>query len=362
VKVSHSRPTPQDQLEFLAKIQRLLGEGQFTATYKFALLHALADLCVDKGDDSGAPLELTVGEIADRFFGLYDRQSLPYPSRRGSKLLKQNTGRQARVVTVLSERARPYGAKTSRGRPSRKILGEINRTIRNQPLWKLQTLTGGDRLEFLYKNEGRPGTQKICLHPGVAYCFRSFYGLIVSLVRDRWEQWIRRTNPGAVEERKNLQEFLFGSERGGLVAYRPVLLEIQDGKCFYTDRPLREGGHVDHFIPWSRYPVDLGHNFVLANRGVNAQKADALAGEQHLKRWLRRCEDQGEMLTAWLDGKGLPHDLRSSIQVVEWSYSQLVRGKGQVWVEGKTFADLSPGWRSLIDNTRRRLFPGPQAS
>jgi hypothetical protein len=29
---------PQQQLEFLSNIQRLLGEGQFTATYKYALL------------------------------------------------------------------------------------------------------------------------------------------------------------------------------------------------------------------------------------------------------------------------------------------------------------------------------------
>jgi hypothetical protein len=34
---------------------------------------------------------------------------------------------------------------------------------------------------------------------------------------------------------------------------------------------------VDHFIPWSRYPADLGHNFVLAHdRCINA-KSDYLA-------------------------------------------------------------------------------------
>ena len=53
-----SVPTPEEQVLFLRNIQRLLAEGQFVASYKFALLHALADLAVLKGDDSGTPLDL----------------------------------------------------------------------------------------------------------------------------------------------------------------------------------------------------------------------------------------------------------------------------------------------------------------
>ena len=50
-------PRPE-QVQFLRNVQRLLAEGLFVASYKFALVHALADLAVLKGDDSGAPLEL----------------------------------------------------------------------------------------------------------------------------------------------------------------------------------------------------------------------------------------------------------------------------------------------------------------
>jgi hypothetical protein len=45
-------PTPDEQIAFLTKVQRILSEGQFTATYKYALLLALADLAVEVGDDS----------------------------------------------------------------------------------------------------------------------------------------------------------------------------------------------------------------------------------------------------------------------------------------------------------------------
>jgi hypothetical protein len=57
-------PTLQQQIEFLVKIQRLFSEGSFGATYKFALLQALADLSVEKGDYSGDTLQISTSEIA----------------------------------------------------------------------------------------------------------------------------------------------------------------------------------------------------------------------------------------------------------------------------------------------------------
>lgn len=53
-------------------------------------------------------------------------------------------------------------------------------------------------------------------------------------------------------------------------------MELQHGACFYRSRPVREGA-LDHFIPWGKYPIDLGHNFVLADRMCNEDKGDLLA-------------------------------------------------------------------------------------
>ena len=38
------QPTADEQIRFLIKLQRLLHEGLFVASYKFALLLSLADL------------------------------------------------------------------------------------------------------------------------------------------------------------------------------------------------------------------------------------------------------------------------------------------------------------------------------
>ena len=50
------QPAADEQIRFLVNLQRLLDEGLFVASYKFALLLALADLSVEYGDDTGAPL------------------------------------------------------------------------------------------------------------------------------------------------------------------------------------------------------------------------------------------------------------------------------------------------------------------
>jgi hypothetical protein len=57
------KPSPEFQLEFLGKVQRLFSEGDFTATYKFALLISLCDLAIELGQDNDAPLELPYKSI-----------------------------------------------------------------------------------------------------------------------------------------------------------------------------------------------------------------------------------------------------------------------------------------------------------
>ncbi len=349
-------PSPEEQLRFLDQIQRLLSSGQFTATYKFALLHAIADLCVRQGTEgSGSPLVLEIADLTDCFVELYQRQAIPYPAKDGPRIFKQNTGRQARVLTVLSEPADGWGKQGTQRSVSRRAKTAINETIRDQPLWKLQTLSGGDRLNFLYENKDLYAVKRIELRPGIAYCFRAFYDLITAMVKDRWEQWIRRHNLGLLEEATDLQEFLFGSERQGLSAYGEILAQVQGRHCFYTGRKLRGDAAVDHFIPWSRYPVDLGHNFVLASSSANSQKADHLASEGHLESWLDFCLSNRKLLRESFDGKGLPHSLEVSLAVTEWSYARVESSGGRVWVGGKEFAELSVGWRDLIESARKEL-------
>ncbi len=132
-------PTDADQIRFLTKIQRLLSEGLFTATYKYALLSALADLSVENGDDFGEPLELSLFSIAEKFIEYYWRQSLPYA---GAEVLRQNTGRSATVLTLVQNARAKYGdqlpALKRDKRAWRRLVSDFIPTLKEQPLWRLQ--------------------------------------------------------------------------------------------------------------------------------------------------------------------------------------------------------------------------------
>ena len=99
-----SRPSPADQIRFIANVERILAEGSFVATYKYALLVALVELAIERGDDSNRELPLPILDIADKFAELYWRQTAPYEASGVSGpglVLHQNQGKQASAISRL---------------------------------------------------------------------------------------------------------------------------------------------------------------------------------------------------------------------------------------------------------------------
>lgn len=343
-------PTASEQLAFLRSLQRLMDEGSFVASYKFALLHAIADLCLVKGDDSGAELELSTSEIAEQFIRLYWPQVVPYSASAEQPILSQNTGRQAAIVREVAEqRARYQGSLADLERSPTDwghLLREVERTVRKMPLWKLQTVRSG-RLEFLYEN--REAGQVIRLQPGVAYCFRAFYPMLTDMIEGAWSQFVQQRNRKHLGQVVDLRSFLFGSRRKSLDAYRPLLRDVQEGRCFYCKREIKSRSEVDHFIPWRLYSLDLGHNFVLAHPGCNSSKSDLLAAEKHLERWTERTHTWRDELVAGFDRLRVLHDWPKSRQIAHWAYGQAHEAGRQVWVGAKLdLKPLSGGWRTIL--------------
>ena len=77
-----SPPSDSDQIAFLGKIQRLLEEGQFTATYKFALLIALVDIAIERGCDDCNAMRVSVRAIGEKFAAPVRQSLLRSTSRR----------------------------------------------------------------------------------------------------------------------------------------------------------------------------------------------------------------------------------------------------------------------------------------
>jgi hypothetical protein len=223
----------------------------------------------------------------------------------------------------------------------------VESVVKKMPLWRLQTV-GGASLEVFYPNTGHGSV--INLKHGVPYCFRKFYALIGDLVRGGWVRYVRRFNPEVFGSSDDLHEFLFGSERNNLQAVSRILHEAQEGRCFYCDGPLNsESLHVDHFIPWSRYQLDLGHNFVLAHAKCNAANSDFLAARTHVRRWVM-VNETNQIVNQRFDVSGILHDLPRSVRIAEWAYNQTYFAKGLTWLRGKDYEHLPSDWSGLIQH------------
>jgi hypothetical protein len=77
---------------FAEKTLELLDEGRYTATYKYAVLLALIDVCLERTQASGAPPDtVTTRQLADKIVELYWPHTIPFASHVRAAVLRQNT-------------------------------------------------------------------------------------------------------------------------------------------------------------------------------------------------------------------------------------------------------------------------------
>lgn len=297
---------------FAEKVLELLDEGRYTATYKYAVLLAMIDLCLDHADRSGEPPSvLTTPELAARVVELYWPHAAPYPDHPPARVLRQNVGGQAEIVAAVADfRARhapvaatPWKARSAAPREYERLVRFVEWKLVQMPLPRLQTM-GTATEEFIYRihwtravrraevqayQEGRASDfdNRVVLLPGVGQYLRDLNGLLRPLIHRKWVEMVAAVN-GLPEMR--LQEFLFGKDRVDTGPVRAPLWELQERRCFYCGGRIREpvGAVVDHFIPWARYADDGLDNLVVADDRCNGWKSASLAASDHVARWAAR--------------------------------------------------------------------------
>ncbi|WP_166114994.1 S24 family peptidase [Pseudoalteromonas sp. Z9A5] len=337
----------QQQLGFITYIQRMLVEGDFSATYKFALLHAIADVCVEQpllSEQSELVIELPA--IADKLITLYWHHAMPFSSEHTgeSALLKQNTGAQSKVISVLFECQQNNIRNFRQLKQSpfyKPTFSAAMATLKTGPLWRLQILAKQEEC-FLYPHTN--STQFITLNAGIASCFRRFYDLVVYLAKNAWLQKIQsiKHNQALIGPQSQLQEFLFGVDRNALTKAKPILVELQSNTCFYCQKPMKNDVEVDHFIPFSRYSNDLGHNFVATHRACNNNKRDFLAAQQHRERWQdQNLVTHSQHLTNELSDY-FNCDSDKSLSVSDWAYQVAQANSAKLWLGNNSFEEARP--------------------
>jgi hypothetical protein len=364
----NSRVTATQQLDFLRRTSRILEEGRFTTTYKFAMLIALTNIAVRRGRDDGSPLPITLDELAREFIDLHWGLEQPFPGVDGALLAFSNQrARQATVITQISRHAgtsRNAHARLRAYRASEKALvAKVRNTLTRDVLYRLQSVgPKGSEVDppsqFIYEH---PADAKACaklkeitLKPGVSACLRALRPVIVSLAQARWALWMRAHNPWLGPDCA-LERFMFGSDRIPLAKLAEWLYDLQDGRCFYTGKRLSEpsAGHVDHFLPRARYALDLPANLVLASITANADKREHIASERFLKQWSTRNE--GLTVPASLVAEARfghrPDDAtgwNSAGAVARWMYAVGERSQVPAWDGMRTYCAINGSWRSVL--------------
>lgn len=77
-------------------------------------------------------------------------------------------------------------------------------------------------------------------------------------------RYLGRSNHMILGVADDLEQFLFEASRQSLASLAVGLRKVDGNNCFYCGAPLNKVD-VDHFIPFSLYPRDLAHNFLLAH-------------------------------------------------------------------------------------------------
>lgn len=346
-------PTHEEQINFLTKVQRIFAEGDFTATYKFALLISLTELAVEFGSDCGDELILENRQIGLRFISLYWKQSLPYSSGREgceSRVLVQNNGEQASIISKIANfrnqsKSTTLSSALANGDFDR-LLSSVTTTVSTMPLTYLQNF-GGTTDEFLYD---RLGPRKIRLKPGITYCLRRFSPLIQQLARSDWAWHIKsnRRNSEILGEAGDLEEFLFETSRQSLQTIGEELRKLDGPKCFYCGKRL-ETADVDHFVPFSLYSRDIAQNFILAHPTCNRSKSDTLAALPHLERWLERINNRSDDLSEIGSKAGFISDLGLIKKVGGWAYLNAMHANANAWLKPKHYTPIDSSYSNCFE-------------
>lgn len=321
-------PSADQQLEFLNHIQQLIRLAETTSTYKFALLLSMTRLAIEQGESSGNTLTLNINDIAEKFIELYWNQARPFHFDEDPFVLMQNSGSaQAAVISLIEKTQKKYSTITKARAATeswKSLLNKVTTVINQNPIERLQIIHRTP-VEFLYRYEDCTKTE-IRLLPNVMYCLRAFNIIIEELCQKSWVGAVRlnRSNRYLFDLFPDLDSFMFDTNRNLLTKAEPILRELQENTCFYCGKKIAKDSHaIDHFIPWSLYQYDTGHNFVLTDRSCNSQKSNFLAADIFYQKWLKRNLIHNNFITHEMTEIGFTTSKERSENIANWAYKQI---------------------------------------
>ncbi len=366
--MTYGRPGDHSLIRFAEKVLALLDQGTFTATYKYAVLLGLMDLCMEHVSRTGQPPEsVTTRQLAEKVVELYWQHTSRFPMT--DTVLRQNQGTrdsQAAIVSAIVK-FRKQTSFESLGRCRAKYKAAFERLL-NSVEWKLiemplprVQIVGNREDRFIYeiswtrdwllanqqafhkevsanqRGERSEFDNAIRLMPDAAHALLALNTLLRPLIYNHWTAKVAQIN--RLEE-SQLARFLFDPEREPTAAVRSGLIDIQNGRCFFCDRSIGAAVEIDHFIPWARYRDNRLDNLVPAHAKCNRAKLDFLASDEHIEHWRERNENPLLGLLATEQSWDRSRDETEG--VARAVYLMLPDGT-PLWLEGDRFKESRQG-------------------
>jgi 5-methylcytosine-specific restriction endonuclease McrA len=343
-------------IAFAEKLLTLLDRGSFVATYKYAVLLGLMDLCLEHSTAKGAaPTSVTTTQLAAKVLDLYWPQTKPF-AKLGSTLLRQNSGQNAEILSLILDTQEKLGREwipLSRARARdadalKRLARRIEWKLVEMPLPRLQSI-GIVKDPFIYQigwdqhtitksefNDPHRFDNSIRFMGDAAEHLVRLAGLLRPLIQRQWAAMVARLNSLGDSQ---LEAFLFGVERIPTVALREPLRDLQSGRCFYCGAGLQGAGHIDHFVPWARYPDNGIENLVVAHEKCNSHKSDHLAAVDHVERWVARMTASERDLADIAQREAWERRPLVTKNVARAIYLRLP-ADAKLWRAGKLFVDV----------------------
>lgn len=345
------------------RLIQLLGRGGFTATYKYAVLIGLMDLCMELTGAMGvAPEMITTRQLAEKIIELYWPHCTPYQDhgvlRQNSSKRVTGTGKidtQAEIVryiqqfrdTIDSDPAAslPLSRARARAKPGayERLVDRVEWKLVEYPLPRLQNI-GREEDRFLYDysfgkdlekaevdgyQQGHRSSfdNRLNLQPGTGAALIALNGVLRPLIHRDWALMVGRMN--RLPE-SGLERHLFGSERVSLEPVRRQLRELQDDRCFYCAGRIEDSYEIDHFVPWSRHADNSIENLVAADQRCNGNKRDYLADAEHVEHWRERSNLHASELSRIAEAATWESAPSRSLNVTRAIYGMLP-GDAKLW-------------------------------
>jgi hypothetical protein len=280
---------------YMNTVTQIMDRGQFTNSYKFALLRSLA--AFGRQPDSGETI-LEFEWLAEKFVEFYWPLTLRFNVRQATDPTRDPVV-MGDVRTFASNH--DLSPETPLKAFRRKYPMEYMALIR-----QVAARAFGDVIPRFHKVGGRfmkPRLYKetddgVCIGRDVRDFLQTNHKALDLLAVGSWVRFTEKYTSAP-----RLYEKIQGSaKRSSLTLHRDFLTAILgENECFYCNKIITGTSHVDHLVPWSFVAEDKAWNLVLACSDCNGAKSSQTPGDVYVRKLAARNHTILEM-----DSAGLP--------------------------------------------------------